>query len=163
MDRKFVLVLIAISCIQTLLITYLIFNQNQPRVVQLPSTQNSDIEDSDLSFYKEKDFNRPSDSKIDEQTIRSIIRQELAAHQAINSDSNNNKNTHKNKMQSPSSPEILNKVNEQFDIYLSTGHISQKEMELFHTQISQLSPKDRTASLSRLAKSINRGEIKFTN
>lgn len=163
MDKKILLVLIVISSIQTVLLSYLIFNPSHLEVTHKVPDQNLHVSEDESIDDRDVHSYRAPNSEIDEATIRKIIRQELSAYAKLNSESDNNQTPDRNTMHSHSSPEILDRVNEQFDIYLSTGNISQKEMELFHSQISRLSPKDRTTSLSRLAKLINRGEIKFTH
>jgi hypothetical protein len=166
--------LLIISLLQAYTIVYLIKERdsyittpqqplnNSSRAISNQSNLSPTNSDTDLILVSSANTNQQS-ATISADTIRNTIRQELASYFEAREQSVAENKQLKPQSNHISAPLEIERVNQQLDLMIANGSMSNDSFESFSYNVSKLASADRRVALSRLAKAINSGQIKPTN
>ena len=163
-NNKLVLILIALSAFQSILLFNLIGSVNllsdeKSDATNIPTEQRASQSVSEFESTSTANLSAQKEL-ITQSQIREIIRQELSGFSNQNQYANNV--TTQPKIDYPNNQVSREIVDSEINALKAQGAISQSDIETFNVRIATLAPKERTRALSRLAKAINNGELKVT-
>lgn len=153
--------LTALVALQTILIAGLFWKVMTPEQALVQSKPQSQPSLSSPTPGEAVQAAQPQGKSPNEQAIRRIIREELAAHlELLESIQGDNRPTPKEDPVSPAEyQQRLDLANQQLEYYIQQGVISNAEMANLQMNIARLDPESRKNLLNLLSQAINSGDL----